>query len=337
MKSTSLIAEIAQAHEGSLGLALSYCDEVKRVGFDAIKFQMHIASEESTYDEQFRIKFSQQDLNRYEYWQRTSFSFDQWLIIAQKCRSLGLALGISPFSVMALSHCREIGVDFIKIGSGEVFNSELIEELNIADHVVISSGMSSINESQNLVKFLIPRVKTLQLMHCHTAYPMPASKANLSTIGLLKDMLDIPIGYSDHSGNVNVAMSSITYGISSLEVHAVFSKQMFGPDTSSSLDFDELERLVEFRDIYMSSCGSPAIVENRLNDSKITDMRTIFGRSIALKESHTAGYIIRREDICFKKPSTGYKISDVDNVVGKKLISDYSHFYLLTSAHIGDI
>jgi len=337
MKPTFLIAEIAQAHEGSLGLALSYCDEVKRVGFDAIKFQMHIAIEESTYDEQFRIKFSLQDSNRFEYWQRTSFSFDQWMIIAEKCRSLDLSLGISPFSIKALNRCRQIGVDFIKIGSGEVFNPELIEELNVADNVIISSGLSTISDSQLLVKYLMPRVKTLQLMHCHTAYPMPISKANLSTISLLRNCMDIPIGYSDHSGNINIAMSSLTYGISCLEVHAVFSKKMFGPDTSSSLDIDELERLVDFRDIYISSHGSPAIVESRLNDPSIIEMRNKFGRSIALKESYPIGHIIRKEDLCFKKPSSGFKVDDIDKIVGKKLISNYSHYYLLTSAHIGDI
>ena len=337
MKPTLLIAEIAQAHEGSLGLALTYCDEVKRVGFNAIKFQMHIASEESTYDEQFRVKFSLQDANRYQYWQRTAFSYDQWLIIADRCRSLGLLLGISPFSVLALTHCREIGADFIKIGSGEVFNNELIQELNITDHVIISSGMSTLCETRQLAKFLTPRVKSLQLMHCHSSYPMPPEFANLSTIDYLKGTLDIPIGYSDHSGNINVAMAAISYGISSLEVHAVFSKKMFGPDTSSSLDIDDLERLVAFRDIYATSYGSPSSLENRLHDPRIQKMRSLFSRSLALKESYKAGYIIKREDVCLKKPSTGYKASDIDLVVGKQLLSDYSHYYLLNSSHIGEI
>ena len=134
-----------------------------------------------------------------------------------------------------------------------------------------------------------------------------------------------------------LTMSSITYGISSLEVHAVYSKRMFGPDTSSSLDFDELERLVAFRDIYMSSYGSPSIVDRRTDDSSIKKMRTLFGRSLALKESHSAGYIISREDLCFKKPSTGYKVQDIDMVVGKKLITDYSHFHLLTPSHIDEV
>ena len=127
----------------------------------------------------------------------------------------------------------------------------------IAQIMYLCSGMSTINDSIDLVKLLSTRVKSLQLMHCHSFYPMPIDASNLSTIPYLRDILNIPIGFSDHSGNVNVSMSSIAHGASSLEVHAVFSKRMFGPDTSSSLDFDELARLVEFKNIYMTSFGSP--------------------------------------------------------------------------------
>ena len=137
IKPTFLIAEIAQAHEGSLGIALSYCDAVKDCGFDAIKFQMHIASEESTYDEEFRIPFSSQDSTRYAYWERTSFSLEELIIIAKKCKDLDLPLGMSPFSAKALDFCRKLNVDFIKIGSGEVFNSEIVDELNSADNVFV--------------------------------------------------------------------------------------------------------------------------------------------------------------------------------------------------------
>ena len=100
-------------------------------------------------------------------------------------------------------------------------------------------------------------------------------------------------------------MSSIAHGASSLEVHAVFSKRMFGPDTSSSLDFDELARLVEFKNIYMTSFGSPEKLQARSSDPAISKMRNLFGRSIALRQSRPKGYVIKNDDLCFKKPSTG--------------------------------
>ena len=75
---TSLIAEIGLTHEGSLGMASSLANASVSAGADIVKFQCHMAEFESSKDESFRVKFSLQDSSRWEYWERTSFSFDQW-------------------------------------------------------------------------------------------------------------------------------------------------------------------------------------------------------------------------------------------------------------------
>ena len=92
-----LIAEIGQAHEGSLGLAESLCHSVSKAGFDSIKFQMHIANEESTLNEQFRTSFSYVDKTRFDYWDRTSFSIQEWEYLISSAKKLNLKVGISPF------------------------------------------------------------------------------------------------------------------------------------------------------------------------------------------------------------------------------------------------
>jgi len=67
---TMIVAEVAQAHDGSLGMAHAFIDAIANAGADAVKFQTHIASAESTLDEPWRVKFSKQDVTRYDYWQR---------------------------------------------------------------------------------------------------------------------------------------------------------------------------------------------------------------------------------------------------------------------------
>ena len=90
-----LIAEIAQAHEGSLGILHSYIDAVAKTGVQAIKFQMHIAEAESSIHEPFRVKFSKEDNTRFDYWKRIEFSLEQWKEIKK--------------------HCDEVGLDFISV------------------------------------------------------------------------------------------------------------------------------------------------------------------------------------------------------------------------------
>ena len=124
-----IIAEVGQAHEGSLGLAHSYIDAVAKAGAQAIKFQTHIASAESSHYDKWRVKFSLQDNSRYDYWKRMEFSYKEWEGLSQHAKDLGLKFLSSAFSLEAFDLLEAIGVDAWKIGSGEFWSNELIEEL----------------------------------------------------------------------------------------------------------------------------------------------------------------------------------------------------------------
>ncbi len=324
-----LIAEIGQTHEGSVGMAESLCNSVAKAGFDSIKFQMHIANEESTLDEQFRISFSYVDKTRFNYWDRTSFSISEWEYIVSLSKKLNLKIGISPFSKKAVDICRELKIDFLKLGSGEVFNQELIDYLDKTDNVIMSSGMSTINETVEISNYLLGRVKTLSLTHCHSAYPCEIKDLNLSTIEHLKNLIGIPVGYSDHSGNFQVGMAAIANKAQLLEVHCAFSREMFGPDSKSSLIFSELEEIKKFRDIYYESMGDVKNVENRENSRYIKHMKQIFGRSICLNRNLPKGHIIKESDIIMKKPYGGISFKDRRKVINSVLSKDYDSKYLL--------
>ena len=98
-----IIAEIGQNHDGSLGMAHAFIDAVSKTGADAIKFQTHIASEESTKEEPWRVKFSYEDKTRYDYWKRMEFSPEQWKGIADHCKQQNLVFLSSPFSIKAIA------------------------------------------------------------------------------------------------------------------------------------------------------------------------------------------------------------------------------------------
>ena len=93
-----IVAEVAQAHDGSVGSAHAYIDVAADAGADAVKFQTHIARAESTLDEPWRVRFSKQDDTRYDYWQRMEFTPSQWQELSAHCRERGITFMSSPFS-----------------------------------------------------------------------------------------------------------------------------------------------------------------------------------------------------------------------------------------------
>ncbi len=97
-----IIAEIAQAHEGSLGIAHSYIDALANAGVDAVKFQTHIAEAESSDFEPFRVKFSYEDETRFDYWKRMEFTLEQWQGLKTHCEEKGVEFISSPFSCAAV-------------------------------------------------------------------------------------------------------------------------------------------------------------------------------------------------------------------------------------------
>lgn len=150
-----IIAEIGQAHDGSLGTALAYIEALAKTGVDAIKFQVHIAEAESSIHEPFRIKFSKQDKTRLDYWKRMQFTKEQWRFLKNSCDGFGIEFLASPFSNAAVDLLEEIGVKRYKVGSGEVMNFLLLEKIaETKKPVILSSGMNSCAELDKAVAFL---------------------------------------------------------------------------------------------------------------------------------------------------------------------------------------
>src|SRR5262245_60624614 len=117
-----IVAEVAQAHDGSLGMAHAYIDAIGNAGADAVKFQTHIAAAESTPNEPWRVKFSPQDATRYDYWKRMEFTEEQWHGLKKHAVECGLEFLSSPFSVEAVDLLTRVGVAAWKVASGEINN-----------------------------------------------------------------------------------------------------------------------------------------------------------------------------------------------------------------------
>ena len=316
--STFIIAEIGQAHDGSLGILHSYIDALAGTGVDAIKFQTHIAEAESSIYEPFRVKFSYEDETRFDYWKRMSFTEEQWIGIKKHCDQVGLEFISSPFSLAAVELLEKLGVKKYKIGSGEVSNFLMLERIaQTGKEIILSSGMSSFKELDQTVEFLKERDCQYSILQCTTQYPTQAETVGLNVIGELKNRYNVKVGFSDHSAKVYTSIAAVALGAEVVEFHAVFDQRIFGPDSKSSLTIEEIKQLVEGVRYLDDAKNNPV---DKSDNSQFKDLKTIFEKSLAINKAKKAGEIIELSDLESKKPANkGIAAKDYKSVVGKKL------------------
>jgi len=323
-----IIAEIGQAHDGSLGNAHAYIDALAGIGIDCIKFQTHIAEAESSEFEPFRVKFSKQDASRFEYWKRMQFSLSQWKELFQHAAELGLEMISSPFSNLAVDWLEEIGVKRYKIGSGEVSNFLMLEKIaNTGKPIIVSSGMSNWEEMDATIDFLKPFKNPLSILQCTTAYPTHPEQWGLNVLQELKDRYKIPVGFSDHSGNIYACLAAAALGAEIFEFHVVFDKRQFGPDTKSSITIDQARQLAE--GIHQIQRATVAPID-KSNIEPFLHVKSIFEKSLSVNRNLKKGEVIEGSMLESKKPSgKGIPAKEFKSVLGKRLIKNLDQWDFL--------
>ncbi len=313
-----IVAEVAQAHDGSLGTAHAYIDAAAAAGAGAVKFQTHIASAESTPDEPWRVRFSPQDETRFDYWQRMEFTESQWIGLRSHAHESDLKFISSPFSIEAVELLESIEVDIYKIASGEVTNIPLLETVaSMGRPVIVSSGMSPWSEIDQAVNVFKEAEASLAVLQCTSEYPCPPELVGLNVIEDLRVRYGALVGLSDHSGTIFAGLAAVTMGIDVLEIHVTMSRQLFGPDVPASITTDELATLVSGIRFIERARENP--VDKELLASQFEPLRQTFMKSIVAARDLPAGTVLRLEDLSLKKPGTGIPPDQMASVIGTKL------------------
>ena len=313
-----IVAEVAQTHDGSLGSALAFIEVAKECGADAIKFQTHIAAEESTPAEPWRVRFSKQDTTRFDYWKRMEFSREQWGELKAHADAVGIIFMSSPFSVKACEWLRALQMPVWKVASGEVHNNQLLDWIvQTGDPLILSSGLSLTDETRALVHRLHGQGVPLALLHCTTRYPTPPEQVGLNMLeAFMQEFPDIPVGLSDHSGTIYPGVIASYLGASIIEVHLTLHRRMFGPDVSSSLTPDQLTELVRGTEAAWRIRQHP--VDKAVQLSGLAKERNIFGRSLVAARPIAEGELIEEAALAFKKPGGGLTYDDRHRLLGKR-------------------
>jgi N,N'-diacetyllegionaminate synthase len=323
-----VIGEVAQAHDGSLGMAHAFIDAIAAAGADAVKFQTHLAAAESTPAEPFRVKFSRQDATRYEYWKRMEFSEEQWHGLAEHARERGLLFLSSPFSLEAVDLLSRVGVPMWKIASGEVSNTPLLDRVaETGLPVLLSSGMSSVDELDAAVRRVKGRAASVALLQCTTAYPCPPEKVGLNLVPFFRERYGCLVGLSDHSGTIYAGLAAAALGIDALEIHVTLSREMFGPDVVASVTTAELRQLVDGIRFIERMRASP--VDKDAMAREMAPLRDAFTKSVVAREELKVGTVLRRDHLAAKKPGTGIPAGRLPELLGRRLRRDLAADELL--------
>lgn len=327
MKTTYVIAEIGNTHEGSLGLAKQFMKAAAECGVDCVKFQTHIFEAESLPDAPNPPYFK--DETRKEYFDRTSFTLEELKKLKAYADDLKVDFMSSPFSLEAVDLLEQVGVVAYKIPSGEVTNLALLEKIaGTKRRVILSSGMSSWAELDQAVECLREHgCDDLYVVQCTSEYPCPPQRAGINLMKEIGERYKCQIGFSDHTLGVAMPLLAVANGATLVEKHFTLSKLMYGSDAKNSTEPQEFKFLVDqirATDLALNNPLDKNEVVKNLNE-----MKFVFEKTIVASQDLEKGAVISKDMLSFKKPMRGIPASRYKELLGKKLSVPVKHNELL--------
>lgn len=311
-----LIAELGSVHDGSFGNAKRLIQVAADCGCAGVKFQAHMARFETTKEAPSPSHFQAE--SRYDYFERIEFAENQWRELVEAAHQEGIAFIASPFSLEALSLLERVGVDQVKIASGEVTNVPLLRRTaECGKPILLSSGMSNWEELDQAVKVLDGTDVTI--MQCSSVYPCPPELVGLNVLQEMQARYGLPIGFSDHTQTLTAAIAAATFGATVIEKHLTFSRLMYGSDAPFATTPDE------FRTLASSLAEVETMLWNKVDKDAIgryEETRNVFLNSIVVNRDVEAGHVLQESDLTLRKPGTGISGLEIDDIVGRPINQD---------------
>ena len=241
-----ICAEIGINHNGDIEIAKKLIDIAAGAGCDAVKFQKR------TIDDVYTKEYL--DSPRESPWGKTQraqkqgleFSEKQFKIIDSYCKRKKISWYVSCWDVNSQIQMRKFKLKYNKVASAMIVHTKLLEAIaEEKKHTFVSTGMSTIKEIQNAVSLFKRFDCPFELMHSHSAYPMPKEEANLKVIDTLRKKFRCNVGYSGHeTSSYLVCVAAVLLGATSIERHITLDRAMYGSDQAASLEPEGLFRLV---------------------------------------------------------------------------------------------
>lgn len=323
--SVFIIAEAGINHNGDFDIALRLIDEAKRSGADCVKFQTFTyeasESKHSTMPGYFdgRMGFA----TKKEWYDSIFFDEGQFRKIKKHCEDLDIAFLSTACDVDGLKVLVDIGAESVKIASADIDNDFLLKAVGKTSlPVILSTGMADLEMIDHGIDVLRRNgADRIALTQCTSQYPAPYSEVNLKAMKTLNKKFQLPVGLSDHTPGVEVAVAATALGAKIVEKHFTLDRNLSGVDHAASIEPKELELLVMAVRHVEQALGNG---KKEVMDSE-RDNAASMKRSLMAARPIKAGTILSDEDITAKRPGIGMSPSKHDSVLGKRIKVDLDY------------
>lgn len=309
-----VIAEVGVNHNGSLDTARRLVDVAVEAGADAVKFQKRslpklypkeLLSNPNLAEQAFQYILPL--LKQFE------LADGEFLDLHAYCVGKGIQFLCTPWEEDSLAFLERLGVPAYKLGSPDLTNLPLIGAIAATGKpLILSTGMSTVEEIEQTVRYLKDRDASFALLHCNSTYPAPFEDVNLRFMAKLA-AFDVPVGYSGHERGIAVSTVAVALGACILEKHITLDRTMAGPDHAASLEPGGFVKLVRDLRVVETAMGDGV---KRVSTKELQN-REVLAKSLAAKVAITAGEVITADKIKVLGPGKGLSPQRLADLVGR--------------------
>ena len=313
-----VIAEAGVNHNGDVELAKRLVDVATEAGADAVKFQTFKAERvvsATAPKAEYQLQTTDAAESQLDMLRRLELSPEAHRELQAYCQERGVLFMSTPFDEESADLLDELGVPVFKIGSGEITNWPFLEYVaRKGKPIILSTGMSYLSEVDEAVRVIHDAgCDQLVLLHCVSNYPADPADANLRAMQTMATAFRVPVGYSDHTPGIEVALAAVALGACVIEKHFTLDKSLPGPDHRASLEPNELHALVHGIRTVEKAIGY-GIKQPKPSE---LDLMRAGRRSLVARSRIEIGQVINRNMLDVKRPGTGIPPSLIQLVIGR--------------------
>jgi N-acetylneuraminate synthase len=322
---TLIIAEAGVNHNGELALARKLVAAAAAAGADLVKFQTFVADRSiAASAPKARYQEDGSSESQHEMVRKLELSRGDHEVLIDECRERGIGFLSTAFDIGSFELLEALGLDLVKIPSGEITNLPLLRRMAYGGKpILLSTGMASLGEIDAALDVIeqagTPRAH-VTLLHCNTAYPTPADDVNLRAMLSLKAAFGVEVGYSDHTVGIEIPIAAVALGATVIEKHFTLNRGLPGPDHRASLEPAELEAMVRAIRNVERALGNGV---KRPTASELEN-RAIARKSLVASRAIHAGERFSADNLAAKRPGTGISPMRWDDVVGRAASRDFA-------------